>query len=200
MTTIEKYRRLLNLAQAGIYYQKDVYDLERYEEIKKISLELIAELTQTKISQLEKLVSFEDGYQTPKIDVRALIKKDDNILLVEDAFTKEWALPGGFADVGLSPLENIIKEVKEETNLDVTSAELVAIFDTNKRPDIFQFFQYYKLVFECTVTENEPFKQNSETSAIGYFNLSELPKLSENRTTKEQLERLVSRDNTIICD
>ncbi|MHC5373785.1 NUDIX hydrolase [Enterococcus sp. LJL120] len=200
MSKMEEYRQLLNLAQAGIHYQKDVYDLERYQEIQRLAVKLIAESSQVTEAELYQKVSIEAGYPTPKVDVRAVIEKDDKILFVEDINTKKWALPGGFADVGLSPIENIKKEVKEETNLDVRSAELIGVFDTNLRQDIFQYFQYYKLFFHCLVEENQAFEVNSETSAIGYFSLDNLPQLSLDRTTKEQLIRLRQRGKQVVCD
>lgn len=120
-----------------------------------------------------------------------MIQKDEKILLVEDSLTKEWSLPGGYAEIGLTPRENIKKEVLEETGLLVEVKELRAIFDTNLRQDIPQVFQYYKLVFECEVLAGD-FIKNSETSNSDYFALNELPKLSIKRTTKEQLEQLVN--------
>jgi DNA phosphorothioation-dependent restriction protein DptG len=106
-------------------------------------------------------------------------------------------LPGGYGDVGLSPKENIIKEVQEETNLLVTPNKLLAVFDTNLRKDIPQIFQYYKLVFACQVVSNaQAFEKNIETSQMAYFGLNELPSLSKKRTTKEQLSQLFSQYET----
>lgn len=189
---LEQYRRLLSLAKAGLVYGKDSFDKERYHEIHAISLSLISQLGKETKSELHQLTEQDEGYPTPKIDVRAFIKKEDRILLVEDFHTKKWSLPGGFAEVGLSPKENIIKEVYEETGLKVESPELIAIFDTNLRKDIPQFYQYYKMIFLCTVNQEKEkvFKANIETSDIGYFSLENLPSLSKKRTTKKQLEIL----------
>lgn len=195
---LEQYRRLLSIAEAGIYYGKDVFDKERYEELKEISLKLIRDIGNEPLEKLENIVASNEGYPTPKIDVRAYIKKDNKVLLVEDLPTKEWALPGGYAEVGLTPKESIIKEVLEETGLTVDECELVAVFDTNLRKDIPQLFQYYKLVFCCTVTDGI-FKENIETSDADFFDLENLPKLSQNRTTKEQLIEL-SNNTSIYCE
>ncbi|MBM6614762.1 NUDIX hydrolase [Desemzia sp. RIT804] len=195
---LEQYRRLLSIAEAGIYYGKDVFDKERYEELKEISLKLIREVGNEPLEKLENIVASNEGYPTPKIDVRAYIKKGNKVLLVEDLPTKEWALPGGYAEVGLTPKESIIKEVMEETGLTVDECELVAVFDTNLRKDIPQLFQYYKLVFYCTVTDGV-FKENIETSDADFFDLENLPKLSQNRTTKEQLIEL-SNNTSIYCE
>lgn len=186
-----QYKRLLSIAEAGLYYGKDVYDKERYQEIKELALHLMSTVVDQDAAALTLLTENNEGYPTPKVDVRALIQKDEKILLVEDSLTKEWSLPGGYAEIGLTPRENIKKEVLEETGLLVEVKELRAIFDTNLRPDIPQVFQYYKLVFECEVLAGD-FIKNSETSNSDYFALNELPKLSIKRTTKEQLEQLVN--------
>ncbi|WP_430600379.1 hypothetical protein IGI84_002202 [Enterococcus sp. DIV0008] len=186
-----QYKRLLSIAEAGLYYGKDVYDKERYQEIKELALHLMSTVVDQDAAALTLLTEKNEGYPTPKVDVRALIQKDEKILLVEDSLTKEWSLPGGYAEIGLTPRENIKKEVLEETGLLVEVKELRAIFDTNLRQDIPQVFQYYKLVFECEVLAGD-FIKNSETSNSDYFALNELPKLSIKRTTKEQLEQLVN--------
>lgn len=186
-----QYKRLLSIAEAGLYYGKDVYDKERYQEIKELALHLMSTVVDQDAAALTLLIEKNEGYPTPKVDVGALIQKDEKILLVEDSLTKEWSLPGGYAEIGLTPRENIKKEVLEETGLLVEVKELRAIFDTNLRQDIPQVFQYYKLVFECEVLAGD-FIKNSETSNSDYFALNELPKLSIKRTTKEQLEQLVN--------
>ena len=189
---LAQYKRLLALSQAGLYYGKDVFDKERFEEIRTISLELI--------SEIKALTTIGEGHPTPKVDVRAYIKKDGKVLLIEDKRTKEWSLPGGFAEIGLSPEENVRKEVYEETGLTVETTQLRAVFDTNKQKDIPQLFQYYKLVFACAIHgEEAKFIENNETSNMGFFSIEELPKLSEKRTTKKQL-LILENKNQIYCD
>lgn len=189
---LNKYKRLLALAQTGLFYAKDEFDKERYTEIKDISLNLINEISLESSEELIKLTDMEEGYPTPKIDVRAFIVENDEILLVEDSTTKEWSLPGGFAEVGISPKENIIKEVKEETGFDIKVNCFGGIFDTNLDKDSFQLFQYYKLIFKCSIIKRESFIKNIETSNIQFFGIDDLPKLSEKRTTKQQLVKLLS--------
>lgn len=191
------YKRLFAIAEAGLVYGKDAFDQERYTELRRLSLQLIQQLGNEPFEVIEELFAHEIGYQTPKIDVRAFITKKEKVLLVQDTKTKEWSLPGGYGDVGLSPKENIIKEVQEETNLLVTPNKLLAVFDTNLRNDIPQIFQYYKLVFACQVISNtQAFEKNIETSQMAYFGLNELPSLSKKRTTKEQLVQLFSQYET----
>lgn len=195
---LQKYKRLLALAEAGLFYGNDEFDKERYQELKDIALDLLMNISDEPLENIENLFDKNEGYPTPKIDVRAYIKWNDKVLLVEDIKTKEWSLPGGYAETGSSPKENIIREVFEETGLNVTVDKLLAVFDTDLREDIPQLFQYYKLIFSCTIV-NGSFQDNLETSNIGFFNVNDLPKLSEKRTTKEQLVILESATTTY-CD
>ncbi|WP_312542488.1 NUDIX hydrolase [Enterococcus sp.] len=195
---LRQYQRMLSIAESGLFYGKDVYDIERFQELKEIALTLLSEKVDQEISVLQLYLDKQDGYPTPKVDVRALIQQEDNVLLVQDRATKEWSLPGGYAEVGLTPKENIQKEVLEETGLHVAVGPLRAIFDTNLREDIPQLFQYYKLVFACEVISGA-FAANSETVQSHYFELEDLPTLSMKRTTKEQLLQLV-QDNQLYVE
>lgn len=192
---LNNYRRLLALAEAGLYYGKDEFDRERYTEIRSIALKLLNELSSEPLEKIMNIVNLNEGYPTPKVDVRAFIQQDGKVLLVEDSVSKEWSLPGGYAEVGISAKENVLKEVLEETGLEVVVDELKAVFDTNLREDIPQLFQYYKLVFSCTIIGGQ-LVENSETSNMGFFELDQLPKLSEKRTTKEQLVLLENSKKT----
>ena len=183
----EKYQRLLAIADAGIYYGKDIYDQERYVEMKEILVELMSRSTEETTDTLKLVLDANEGYPTPKVDVRALIRQDNKVLLVEDIH----------AEVGFSPKENVIKEVLEETGLVVEVDKLCAVFDTNLRKDIPQLFQYYKLVFACSIKEGS-FVTNSETSASGFFTLEELPPLSMKRTTAEQLKILIEEEQNFV--
>ena len=109
---------LQSLAQAGLTYGKDKFDLERYERIREISAEIIANKSGLDFEKVKTLFCNEFGYQTPKIDTRAAIFKEDKILLVKEN-NNTWSLPGGWVDVNCSVKENTIKEVKEESGLDV---------------------------------------------------------------------------------
>lgn len=195
---LRQYQRMLSIAESGLFYGKDVYDIERFQELKEIALTLLSEKVDQETSVLKLYLDKQDGYPTPKVDVRALIQQEDKVLLVQDRATKEWSLPGGYAEVGLTPKENIQKEVLEETGLHVVVGPLRAIFDTNLREDIPQLFQYYKLVFACEVISGA-FAANSETVQSHYFELEDLPTLSMKRTTKEQLVQLV-QDNQLYVE
>ena len=122
---------LQSLAQAGLTYGKDVYDKERYERIRDISAEMISNTAEIPLQKVKGLFCNETGYQTPKLDTRAAIFENGKILLVRENNGK-WSLPGGWCDVNVSIGENAVKEVKEESGLDVVAESIIAIQDRAK--------------------------------------------------------------------
>ena len=123
--------RIQSIAQAGLQYGKDKYDKERYEELRKISAEMISAKTDIPIDKVYHIFCNETGYQTPKVDTRAAVFVDGKILLVHEN-NGTWALPGGWCDVDQSIASNTVKEVKEETGLNVFVEKLIAVQDWRK--------------------------------------------------------------------
>ena len=107
---------LQSLAQAGLTYGKDVYDKERYERIREISAEMMSAISELPTEQVKGLFCNEIGYQTPKIDTRAAIFKDNKILLVQEN-NGTWALPGGWCDVNVSLLGAILSRIMKPLDL-----------------------------------------------------------------------------------
>lgn len=105
---------LQSLAQAGLRYGHDVFDRERYEEIRRIAGEMMSARTGIPEEKLKTLFLGDEGYQTPKIDTRAAIFKDNRILLVREKKTQEWSLPGGWNDYDQTTAQNCVKEAREE--------------------------------------------------------------------------------------
>ncbi|MGM9928427.1 MAG: NUDIX hydrolase [Bacillus sp. (in: firmicutes)] len=179
-------KKIQAISQAGLTYTKDMYDRERYEELRNLSAEIISKYTDLEIEKVRNLFTNEKGYQTPKVDVRAVIFHQEKILLVKEASDGRWSLPGGYCDIGLSPTENAIKEVKEETGYDVIPQRLLAILDTNKEKEQLQPYQYYKLFILCNVIGGQPMT-SIETKDICFFAEHDLPELSIRRNVKSQL-------------
>ncbi len=176
-----------SLAQAGLEYTKNVYDIERYKRLREISAEMIAEKTNLNIDKVTNLFCSETGYQTPKLDTRAAIFKDNKILLVHEN-NGTWSLPGGWCDVLESVRSNTIKEVKEETGLDVKTIKIISIQDRNKHNKPIYAYSVCKIFVLCNITGGE-FTKNIETTEIKYFSLDEIPNsLAEEKTSKEQIE------------
>ena len=176
-----------SLAQAGLEYTNNVYDIERYERLREISAEMIAEKTDLNIDKVKNLFCNETGYQTPKIDTRAVIFKDNKILLVHEN-NGTWSLPGGWCDVLESIKSNTEKEVKEETGLNVRAIKVIAIQDRNKHNKPIYAYGVCKVFVLCDIIDGE-FIKNIETTEIEYFALDNIPNnLAEEKTNKEQIE------------
>ena len=176
-----------SLAQSGLAYTNNVYDIERYERLREISAEMLAEKTDLSIEKVKDLFCNETGYQTPKIDTRAAVFKDNKILLTHEN-NGTWSLPGGWCDVLESVKSNTIKEVKEETGLDVNTIKVIAIQDRNKHNKPIYAYGVCKVFILCDIVGGE-FKENIETTEIKYFSLNELPSnLAIEKTNKEQIE------------
>lgn len=176
-----------SLAQAGLAYTDNVYDIERYERLREISAEMIEEKSNISLEKVKDLFCNETGYQTPKLDTRAAIFQDDKILLTHEK-NGTWALPGGWVDVLESAKSNTIKEVKEETGLDVEAVKLIALQDRNKHNKPVYAYGVWKVFVLCKRIGGE-FIENIETTEIKYFGLNELPdNLAEEKCTKEQIE------------
>ena len=113
-TWIDWVVELQAIAQAGLHYSKDIYDIERFQRIREITAQMMSKQSNLPLEVAKDLFCNETGYQTPKLDTRATIFKNDKILLVKEG--GKWSLPGGWVDVNESVGSNTIKEVKEETS------------------------------------------------------------------------------------
>ena len=176
-----------SLAQVGLAYTNNAYDIERYERLREISAEMIEEKSNISLEKVKDLFCNEKGYQTPKIDTRAAIFKDNKILLVHEN-NGTWSLPGGWCDVLESVKSNTIKEVKEETGLDVETLKIISVQDRNKHNKPIYAYGVCKIFVLCNIVAGE-FIENIETTEIKYFLLDEIPdNLAEEKTNKEQIE------------
>lgn len=181
------------LAQAGLTYGKDVYDLERYQRIREIAAEMVAFKSGLSDETVRNLFCSEAGYQTPKLDTRAAIFDEERILLVHEN-DGTWSLPGGWCDVNISAAENVVKEVKEEAGLDVTADLVIAVQDREKHNRPVYANKICKIFFLCTAVGGE-FHPNSETTEIRYFGLDELPVLATAKVTEGQIRMCFDAKN-----
>ncbi|MDA3821480.1 MAG: NUDIX hydrolase, partial [Bacteroidales bacterium] len=180
-------KRIQALSENGQHYAESDYDMDRYTELEKISIEIISLLSNQNIETIAMNITEKNGYRTPKIDVRAVIFNDkDEILMVKEQADGNWSLPGGWADIGFTPAEIAVKETSEEAGIDVEPKKVLAIFDKkchNHPPDL---YYAYKIFIEC-IPLNLDLKTGYETSDAGFFSLNNLPNLSTPRNTKEQV-------------
>lgn len=182
-----------SIAQCGLTYTKDVYDKERYEQLRNIAAEMLSYKTEIPVNKIKNLFCNEKGYQTPKLDTRAAIFKDGKILLVHEK-SGTWSLPGGWVDVLESIESNTIKEVKEETGLDIVAKEIIAIQDRNKHNTPLYPYGVCKVFVQCNLIGGE-FVENIETTEIGYFSLDNLSNLSNEKSNFEQIEMCFKAKN-----
>jgi ADP-ribose pyrophosphatase YjhB (NUDIX family) len=178
---------LQSIAQAGLTFCNDRYDLDRYRQIRDLSVEILHQYTEVSHEKIKELFANETGYQTPKVDIRSAVFKDDSILLVRERVDGKWALPGGWADVNRSPGEAAVKECYEEAGAKVTPKRIIAIQLANRHVTKPLPFSIYKIFIECELIENN-FIENTETLEAGFFRYDSLPELSNGRSTKEQIE------------
>lgn len=177
---------LQSIAQAGLFYGKDPFDRERYQRIRDIAAEMISFKTEIPLEKVKDLFCCEQGYQTPKLDTRAAIFKEDKIFLVREK-NGTWSLPGGWVDVNVSVRENVIKEVKEEAGLDVRPELVIAVQDREKHNLPVYAYKVCKIFVLCSACGGE-FQENIETTESRYFGRDELPRLAEEKNNKEQIE------------
>lgn len=191
---LEIAQSLQSIAQAGLTFTDDKYDIERYEQIMQMSKDILSDFSNIKMEKLDNIFSLEEGYLTPKVDVRAVIFKENKILMVKETIDGKWSLPGGWADVGLTASEVVVKEVKEESGLEVCAEKILAVFDMKCHPHPPEIYYVYKLFFLCREIGGV-LATGIETSDTGFFSLNNLPELSTNRNTLSQIEKMFYINN-----
>jgi ADP-ribose pyrophosphatase YjhB (NUDIX family) len=182
-------RRIQAISQAGLAFSKDPFDRERYEELQNVSAEIFSEYSSMDIEKMEGLFKGELGYPTPKVDVRGAVFKEGKILMVKEKQEEKWSLPGGFCEVGLSPADNIVKEIKEESGYEAMPKKLLALLDMNAHPHPPQPFHYYKIFIQCELVGGTACG-GTETNAVQFFSEEQLPILSTGRNTESQIHML----------
>jgi len=191
---LDMAKRLQAVAQAGLEYSGNKYDIDRYQQIRQMSLEILHHFTALTMEELTGVFSAEKGYQTPKVDVRGVVFRGDQILMVRETIDGCWSIPGGWADVGLTPSEVAVKEVREEAGLVVVPVRLLAVLDKKRHNHPPDLFHIYKIFILCREVGGE-LKGGMETSETGFFGPDEFPPLSEQRITHEQIQLMYAHKN-----
>lgn len=171
-------RRLQAIAQNGLNYSESPFERERFEEVRTIA----AELASSDDAPLEELVSSfaaQSGHACPKIDVRSIAFRGDDVLLVRGRDDGLWTPPGGWAEVGESPRAAAEKELREESGYTGRAVDLLGVFAVDVRHRSRWPFYGWKLVFLCELDGAEPAAhQASEIAEVGFFAEDALPELS----------------------
>lgn len=173
-----------SLAIAGIYYGEDEYIIERYRRLLKISFEILEMYTDSTEGEIEEYFKDERGYQTPKIDGRAVIFKKDKILLlkIKDNY---WTLPGGLVDEDLSLKEYISKYLKNNLKKDIEAIRLLSIKDSKIEDNPNYLFNSFKFFVLCEELNRE---NNDKNNIFEYFTLEEIEKLKLGEIDESQIK------------
>ncbi len=187
MDPLSEIKHLKSLADTGLLYSENGFDQERYQEIHRIALKLLSAFTGLNLPAIQRFYTAVEDYPTPKVDVRALVLDESRrILLARESADGCWALPGGWADIGLSPAEAIEKEVLEESGLHVKTERLLAIFDKKCHPHPPEPHYAYKLLFGCRL-KGGTLQKGFDILDVAFFDLKKLPPLSEVRILESQI-------------
>ncbi len=185
---LEYAKRIKTLAQIGLTYAGNEYDMDRYLELGNISLKLMEAVTGLSTEKLKVYFSEKREYITPKVDIRAVVfNKEGELLMVREAADGLWSLPGGWADVGFSPSEVAVKEVFEETGWVVTPIRFLAVQDKRLHPHPPALEYVYKIFIECRVTAGG-WKAAFDILEAGFFSREKIPPLSTDRVVQQQID------------
>lgn len=182
-------RKIHALAQNGLTYTEGKFDRERYTQLQELAAEILAMHGGEEKERVLGLFRRENGYMTPKVDVRGAVFHEGELLLVREREDGGWTLPGGWADVGESPSEAVIKEIREESGYETRAAKLLAVWDRDRHGHPPLAWYVYKLVFRCEVIGGAP-ADSIETQGARFFPEDAIPDLSRSRVVESQIRRL----------
>ncbi|MBV9489589.1 MAG: NUDIX hydrolase [Verrucomicrobia bacterium] len=182
-------REVQAIAQIGLHFTESPYDRERYERLRELAIEVFARYSDLPEPAVRATFEQQQGYATPKVDVRGVVFRGDKILLVQERSDGLWTLPGGWADVNDSPSEAVEREILEESGFTAKPKRLLALYDRGKHPHQPPFaFHVYKIFIECELLGGSA-RTSYETTAVDFFAETELPPLSESRVLAAQIKR-----------
>ena len=181
-------RRLAAIAQSGLTFDPGPYDRQRYEQLLDLAAEL-ASWPEQDIGSIRDVFARDLGYATPKLVCRGAVFRDDALLMVRETIDGLWTIPGGWIDVGDAPGAAVEREVWEETGYEVRVRKLAALVDKNQHPHPPVPHHSYIVFFLCDLLGGEA-TPSIETSDVAWFVEDELPELSTNRTTEDQIRRM----------
>jgi ADP-ribose pyrophosphatase YjhB (NUDIX family) len=183
-------RELQALAQSGLTFGTNGFDIERYQRLRAIAVEILAWGSGTPLERIGALFEQDLGYPTPKVDVRGAVFRDGHILMVREISDGRWTLPGGWADVNQSARECVEREVLEESGFSARATKLAGVYDYRRQGHtVVHPYSIYKLFFLCELTGGSA-QGSIETSEVGFFAPDALPELSRGRANAAQIARM----------
>jgi ADP-ribose pyrophosphatase YjhB (NUDIX family) len=184
-------RKVQAIAQNGLTFTKDPFDRERFEQLQQLVTGILTSHLTITPGEVQGLWLGDEGYATPKVDVRGAVFDQDKVLLVRERSDGKWTLPGGWVDIGDAPAFAVEREIREESGYLAKAVKLAALFDKNNPAHAHppSILHIYKLFFLCELTGGAPAVSN-ETDGVDFFAVGSLPALSTGRTTQSEIERL----------
>jgi len=186
---LEWARKVQAIAQNGLAFSRDPFDRERYLQLEDLAATILSTELEAPLPAVRAWWKDEQGYATPKVDVRGGVFRGDEVLLVRERSDGRWTLPGGWADVNDAPSEAVAREILEESGYRARAVKLAGLIDKNRHPHPPGIHHIYKLFFLCELTGGSP-AASAETDAVGFFRVGALPELSTGRVLAAQIERL----------
>jgi len=186
---LEWARKVQAIAQNGLAFSRDPFDRARYHELEELTATILSTELEVPLATAQAFWEGEQGYATPKVDVRGGVFRGAEVLLVRERSDGRWTLPGGWVDVNDAPSAAVAREILEESGYHARPVKLAALVDKNRHPHPPGIHHIYKLFFLCELTGGSP-TVSAETDAVGFFPVHSLPELSTGRVLGAQIERL----------
>lgn len=175
---------LAAIARTGLGFSDNLYERERFEEVLRVAADIrvavddgaegaedASGLVHEWMSAVGQGVA---GYVTPKVAVGAAVGNDKGeLLLIKRADSGVWLYPTGWADVGYSAAEVVVKEVAEETGIEAEPVRLIAVLDGLRLG--FTRIPLYSLVFHCRAVGGELRAHPLECADVGWFSPDAMP-------------------------
>jgi ADP-ribose pyrophosphatase YjhB (NUDIX family) len=168
-------RELQAIAQSGLAWEPREYDRQRYEQVRRVAAEMLARADGGDPERVEGILAAEAGHATPKLDVRGVVFRGDELLLVQERDGGAWSLPGGWVDVGESPSEAVAREVREESGYAVRPVKLLGLYDRDRRGFPPHLWHIWKAFFLCELEQGEQQELGYETLGARFFARGALP-------------------------
>ena len=172
------------IARTGLGFTESLYEQERFEEVLKVASDIRAEADEVEGDEsyasglveewLDTVGKGVPGYVTPKVAVGAAVGNDKGeLLLIQRADSGIWLYPTGWCDVGYSAAEVVVKEVAEETGIEVEPVRLIAVLDGLRLG--FTRVPLYSLLFYCRAVGGTLSAHPLEVRDVGWFSRDTMP-------------------------
>lgn len=176
-----------SIAKIGLTYSKDPYAIDNYKELNDLSVKMLENFMDVKFDKPSMFTK--EVYPTPNISVRTLIINEGKILLVKEANSSLWSLPGGWADLYDSPSKAAFNEVSQEAGVEPKITRLIGVLDRTPHKSN-QNVPEYVLLFEGNIDGKAFHEHCHETLDVKFFDINALPEMSK-KLSKEEIDRII---------